>query len=62
MLKDLDIIKIICIFVSKLKKTNKMGRIIVIGLVTIVMVCIMLFVSKLNNEETKEITSEESNV
>ena len=39
-----------------------MGRIIVIGLVTIVMVCIMLFVSKLNNEETKEITSEEGNV
>ena len=39
-----------------------MGRIIVIGLVTIVMVCIMLFVSKLNNEETKEITSEEGNI
>jgi hypothetical protein len=39
-----------------------MGRIIVIGLITIVVVCIMLFVSKLNNEETKEITSEEGNV
>ena len=39
-----------------------MVRIIVIGLITIVVVCIMLFVSKLNNEETKEITSEEGNV
>ena len=39
-----------------------MGRIIVIGLITIVVVCIILFVSKLNDEETKEITSEEGNV
>ena len=39
-----------------------MGRLIVIGLITIVVVCIMLFVSKLNNEETGEITSEEGNV
>jgi len=39
-----------------------MGRIIVIGLITVVMVCVILFVSKLNNEETKEITSEEGNV
>ena len=39
-----------------------MGRIIVIGLITIVAVCVILFVSKLNNEETKEITSEEGNV
>jgi hypothetical protein len=39
-----------------------MGRIIVIGLITIVVVCIILFVSKLNNEETEEITSEEGNV
>ena len=39
-----------------------MGRIIVIGLITIVVVCIVLFVSKLNNKETEEITSEEDNV
>ena len=39
-----------------------MGRLIVIGLITIVVVCIILFVSKLNNEKTEEITNEEGNV
>jgi hypothetical protein len=39
-----------------------MGRLIVIGLITIVVVCMVLFVSKLNNKETEEMTSEEDNV